>query len=197
MRKITSISGAYLWLYALCNDSTAWQHRDGKWERLPEIPQDGAGEALPAGDKPPSPNIPTKPLALRIAALFGRKPTTPWSDKEIAAWRKIKPQDIELDAIEAYYAGERSKRDGGVHRRDLGTFLNNYAGELDRATLAGFAGKAAPAKSKAQCIAEAATMFMRLTPESEAEWPRRKDGTHKTPDEVGAEMFAAQKGGAQ
>ena len=137
------------------------------------------------------------PLALRIAALFGRKPTTPWSDKEIAAWRKIKPQDIELDAIEAYYAGERSKRDGGVHRRDLGTFLNNYAGELDRATLAGFAGKAAPAKSKAQCIAEAATMFMRLTPESEAEWPRRKDGTHKTPDEVGAEMFAAQKGGAQ
>lgn len=41
----------------------------------------------------------------------------------------------ELTVVEKYYEFERKKGDKGIHRRDLATFLNNYGGEVDRATL--------------------------------------------------------------
>ena len=79
-------------------------------------------------------NIPTTEAAQRIAHLFDRRFTTPWSDKEIAAFKKAKPQVSDFEVIVRYYAQERAKPDNkGIHRRDLLTFLNNYAGELDRA----------------------------------------------------------------
>lgn len=81
--------------------------------------------------------LPTTEPAKRIAALFHRRLTTTWSLGEIAAFKAIGPIDsADLDLIEAYYVRERAKGDGekgGIHRRDLGTFLNNYTGELDRA----------------------------------------------------------------
>lgn len=76
---------------------------------------------------------PTSEFAQRLSALFGRRPTTAWAEKEIKALNDISPQDLQdLDLIEAYYDVEREKPDG-IHRRDLYTLLNNYAGELDRA----------------------------------------------------------------
>jgi len=88
------------------------------------------------GSKPPkkSDNIPTTPQALRIAMLFRRRPTTPWSDKEVRAYKKlgkIDPEDLEV--VCRYTESERAKGDEGRHRRDLATFLNNFTGELDRA----------------------------------------------------------------
>jgi len=83
--------------------------------------------------KPPK-NLPTTEPAKRIAALFRRRETTLWSDGEVKAFKKIGPIEIaDLELIETYYAAERAKGDDGRHRRDLSTFLNNFAGELDRA----------------------------------------------------------------
>lgn len=81
--------------------------------------------------------LPTTPQSKRIATLFNRKFTTAWSEREVAAYKKLGtiPEE-DLAAIERYYASERAKGDDGVHRRDLGTFLNNFAGELDRAKAA-------------------------------------------------------------
>ena len=79
-------------------------------------------------------NVPTTEISKRIADLFGRSHATPWSESEIKSYKaagRIQIADLEL--IERYYASERAKGEKGLHRRDLGTFLNNFAGELDRA----------------------------------------------------------------
>lgn len=85
---------------------------------------------------------PSSPAAIRIARLFNRRLSTPWSDKEIKAFRELAKQKCfdddlhDLLLIERYYRSERMKGDKGIHRRDLATFLNNYHGELDRARAA-------------------------------------------------------------
>lgn len=83
-------------------------------------------------------NLPTTPTALRIAALFNRRPTTGWDAREVKQYKKLAKQGAfndpaDLGLIEAYYSFERRKEDKGIHRRDLGTFLNNFMSELDRA----------------------------------------------------------------
>lgn len=81
---------------------------------------------------------PTTEPAKRIAALFRRRLTTHWSDKEVKTYRQLvkrgcfEPLD-DLELIERYYAAERRKGERGMHRRDLCTFVNNFTGELDRA----------------------------------------------------------------
>lgn len=80
---------------------------------------------------------PKDDLAQRVATLFSRRLTTPWSEKETRKYKQIVTnysslrEDLEL--IERYYVYQRRKGDKGIHRRDLFTFLNNFAGELDRA----------------------------------------------------------------
>lgn len=79
-------------------------------------------------------NVPTTEISKRIADLFGRSHATPWSESEIKSYKAAgRIQIADLDMIERYYASERGKGEKGLHRRDLGTFLNNFAGELDRA----------------------------------------------------------------
>lgn len=79
-------------------------------------------------------NVPTTRTAQRIATLFNRRLTTPWSVQEIKAFKACGHiADAELGLVEKYYASERAKGEKGIHRRDLGTFLNNFSGELDRA----------------------------------------------------------------
>lgn len=91
---------------------------------------------------------PTTGPAKRIAALFRRRLTTAWDPEEVKTFKAIGPIDLaDLDVIEAYYARERAKGDGdngGKHRRDLKTFLNNFTTELDRARVAMPARSTAP-----------------------------------------------------
>lgn len=97
---------------------------------IPPNPQGGTEGGI--AKKPD--NIPTTPQALRIAALYRRRPTTAWSTKEIKAYKaigKIDPEDLEM--VCRYTEAERAKGKNGRHRRDLATFLNNFTGELDRA----------------------------------------------------------------
>lgn len=93
------------------------------------------GAAKPLGEEK---GLPTSEEAKAIADLFHRRHTTPWSEKEIRAFKSgMKRKVITLEAIigliEPYYAKERAKGGEGIHRRDLLTFLNNFDGELDRA----------------------------------------------------------------
>lgn len=89
--------------------------------------------------------LPTTPQAQRIATLFSRRFTTAWSEGEVRAYKKIgNVSESDLDLIERYYSRERARGDDGKHRRDLGTFLNNFTGELDRARAA-MAPRAQPA----------------------------------------------------
>ncbi len=80
-------------------------------------------------------NKPTQPRALWVASLFRRSAETSWTDKEIGAYVKHKalltPENQAL--LASYYESERKRGDDGAHRRDLGTFLNNLPGEIDRA----------------------------------------------------------------
>lgn len=75
--------------------------------------------------------------AKAVAALFGRRIETPWSEKEIKAFKGVVRRGVitveAISKISAYYAAERKKGGSGNHRRDLKTFLNNFDGELDRA----------------------------------------------------------------
>ena len=81
--------------------------------------------------------IPSTQPAQRIAVLFHRKLSTHWSEKEVRWYRQLVKDGYleagEMYLIERYYAFERRKGEKGIHRRDLFTFLNNFAGELDRA----------------------------------------------------------------
>lgn len=75
---------------------------------------------------------PTTEPALRVAALFNRRPTTAWAPKEIRAYKRLVPFDMEdLALVEAYHIFEKTH--GGYNRRSLYAFLNNYQGELDKA----------------------------------------------------------------
>lgn len=75
-------------------------------------------------------NRPTTDMAKRIATLFRRRHTTPWSDKEIAAYRKIAKTPMEdFEILEEYYLNSGSE----FLRRDVSTFLNNFITEVDRA----------------------------------------------------------------
>lgn len=73
----------------------------------------------------------TDQLKQRINALFNRRASTVWSEKELAVLSKIasrKEAMEELTAIESLYNSGYKYR-----RRDIQTFLNNWTTEFDRA----------------------------------------------------------------
>lgn len=102
---------------------------EGKKKKPKAIAGDN-GSALPGiTEGNGSTKCPTTEQSKRVADIFHRRHTTPWSEKEIAVYKKIgKIEPETLATIEAYY-----KSDEQFLRRDLFTFLNNFAGEVDRA----------------------------------------------------------------
>ncbi len=72
-------------------------------------------------------------LQLRLGSLFNRKPSTPWTASELKALKVIgRPDEEDLQILETYYRAKLPKSEN-FRRRDLGTLLNNFAGEIDRA----------------------------------------------------------------
>jgi hypothetical protein len=70
---------------------------------------------------------------LRLGALFKRRASTKWSDREIKSFKNIgEIPDDDLRLIEKYYTAsfEVGK---SILRRDILTLLNNWNGEVDRA----------------------------------------------------------------
>lgn len=72
----------------------------------------------------------------RLNALYGRRETTQWSDKEDKKLRLlVQSKDFleELISIEQYFKAKRNSGEGKYLRHDLMTLMNNWSGELDRA----------------------------------------------------------------
>lgn len=72
-----------------------------------------------------------------ISLLFKRRETTHWSSDEIILFLDLEKRRCfetleDLRLIDAYYQFER-KKEKGIHRRDVITFLRHYGGERDRA----------------------------------------------------------------
>lgn len=70
---------------------------------------------------------------LLLGSFFRRRVTTPFSDDEMKAFRKIsQPEPEDLEKLKAYYRAEWPE--GADYRfRDLGTLLRNFNKALDRA----------------------------------------------------------------
>lgn len=78
---------------------------------------------------------PLTPLQIRIGKLLGRRETTKWSKKELAALREIgTPHEDDLAMIEDFY-GAIIPKDRDYRRTALQTLLNNWNGEVDKARL--------------------------------------------------------------
>jgi hypothetical protein len=104
----------------------------------------------PNGDIPPNPQGDGEVLKLEVieavkpktwipsteqatvGSWFNRRGSMPWSEKELAVWRKLKPSADDLETLERYYLAAMAA-DKDYRRRDLLTLLNNWTGELDRA----------------------------------------------------------------
>ncbi len=74
-------------------------------------------------------------LGHRVGAIFHRQPGSKWSERERKALIGLYPQPEEdLSLIERYYAALwPPHNERNILRHDLGTLLNNWPGELDRA----------------------------------------------------------------
>jgi hypothetical protein len=69
------------------------------------------------------------PQIIEVGSWFGRRESTPWSEKEQKAWKAIHPESI-ADGIAILAAPYSSKEK--FCRRDLLTLLHNWQGEIDR-----------------------------------------------------------------
>jgi hypothetical protein len=102
----------------------------------PKAPSKRAQQPSECKDGPNPQNCPTQPFSKAICDLYNRGHDTPWSEKLMKAYRQI-PKTVRtmenIGLIAAYYKAEWSKGDEGIWRRDIGTFLNNFEEELDRA----------------------------------------------------------------
>jgi hypothetical protein len=67
-----------------------------------------------------------------INSIFGRRPTTRWSNKEQASYCSVEITDEDLQLVVSYYKSEKSNPDNRL-RTSILTLLNNWAGEVDRA----------------------------------------------------------------
>ena len=94
---------------------------------------------VPKGDENPEPPAEEKPeTLLRAMALFRMRPATPLDRSSARAWKIAKAavtatSDAEWSRLEAYYAADLPDKDD-YRRQDLSTLLNNWSGELTKAT---------------------------------------------------------------
>ena len=94
---------------------------------------------VPKGDENPEPPAEEKPeTLLRAMALFRMRPATPLDRSSARAWKIAKAavaatSAAEWSRLEAYYAAELPDKDD-YRRQDLSTLLNNWSGELTKAT---------------------------------------------------------------
>lgn len=68
----------------------------------------------------------------KVGSWFHRRPTTPWSEKEVKAFKSI-PPEVFTEGVQLLHAAY-SVPHGDNHRtrKDLITLLNNWQGEIDR-----------------------------------------------------------------
>ena len=95
-------------------------------------PKSGAGRALTVAQRQRMRIAENSPLMVTIGSWFRRKPTTKWTLQESEALEQVNPSESEIELMAKYYTASMSPKDN-IRRRDVGTLLNNWPGELDRA----------------------------------------------------------------
>lgn len=81
-------------------------------------------------------NQENSPFMIRLGKFLNRKPKTRWDEKERKALNKLMPLDPDdVDLMERYYLADIPADHIPGRRTDLITLLNNWNGELDRATV--------------------------------------------------------------
>jgi len=93
--------------------------------------REGSG---PNGRPPHNKPIPAIPdaIAIPLRSLFSRRESTPWTAKEIAAYRKLAIPAATAEADLAIFAKARASG-WEYYRRDTLTLLNNWHAETERA----------------------------------------------------------------
>lgn len=128
------------------------QARNEAWAK--EVRKAIAELKKPRAKKLVAAGVPQSEGAQALARLYRRGQNTPWAGKELVALRAIEasgeltPENIAL--LQLYDASEREKGEIGIYRRDLCTFLNNFAGELDRARAHARVNERDPRRAPAQ-----------------------------------------------
>lgn len=112
------------------DDQSTQEQGTGKGKDTPIVPA--------SGDEPPPASAVEDPLLTRAKAIFRMRPGTPLDRGQTRAWKQAAAAvadmiEPEWQTLEAYYAAEIPQRDD-IRRRDLATLLNNWSGELTRAT---------------------------------------------------------------
>jgi hypothetical protein len=109
--------------------SLAQAEAEAEAEHTPLPPKPQAPPSLELEAQEIKPTL--TPEQIEVASWINRRPTTPWSAKELKAWKQIpKPIDSEdWQALKWFYTRSGCK----YLRRDLCTLLNNWSGEIDRA----------------------------------------------------------------
>lgn len=110
------------------------------FNRLDKTGEEETGGEIPplvsreeANREPAGGDEPLSETTRRLNAIFSRKSTTRWSERELKTLQKIGPiPEEDLQLIESYYAS-RIPGDRDFRRHDLQTLLNNWPGEVDRA----------------------------------------------------------------
>ena len=115
---------------ALSSSSSSSSSKDVPPLKAP--PKGGASRALTVSQKRRTRVAENTLLMATIGSWFGRKPTTKWTLQESEALEQVNPSESEIELMAKYYAASMSPKDN-IRRRDVGTLLNNWAGELDRA----------------------------------------------------------------
>ncbi len=91
-----------------------------------------SSSSISSSEEPPNPQGGKEwrpdDLQKRINGWYHRRDNTPWSEKELRAYKKLPPtSDDELDLLERYTTKHEHAR------RDIPTLLNNWQGDIDRA----------------------------------------------------------------
>lgn len=108
--------------------------------KTPETPPQAGGLGLDLPE-PPEWLEPAErtPQQITIGLWFKRRASTPWSEPETRAWRKItkrtQPEELaeQIRLLGEYYTAKIPDTARDFRRRDVLTLLNNWPGELDRA----------------------------------------------------------------
>lgn len=80
--------------------------------------------------------VPTTEQSRRVGAIAHRRKGSAWTAREVSAYKKLgKIAEEDLAAMERYYADNwPPESEKNILRHDLQTLLNNWPGELERAT---------------------------------------------------------------
>lgn len=73
------------------------------------------------------------PTMKRLGALYNRRHTTPWSEKEKKSFKAASINEEDLALIEKYYKAYVVVDGKDFRRHDIVTLLNNWNGECDKA----------------------------------------------------------------